>query len=253
MANQINIRFLSDNNGFIIEELNPENLIDSTNTFFFDNYCEIISDENLEYALASLLYEDSFQHNYSGDIPTLFQRFNALFPTSEYRKILEPKANEVFNLYNVHNQNEKTIIMNYETDPTSISEILTPFLGKVIYIDIWATWCVPCIKGFSNTEDLNKLIYTLGQDIVTFYISIDEERNNKKWLNMINHFDLNGYHYRVNSETAQIIYKSFGNSKGILEIPRYILVNKNGEIAYHHAASPSEIEKLTEQIKSLLK
>ena len=70
---------------------------------------------------------------------------------------------------------------------------------------------------------------------------------------MSSYYKLHVYHYRVNEKTSGIIYSTFGDSNGMLEIPRYAIVDKNGKIAFPNAASPAEVEKVIEQLKTLLK
>jgi hypothetical protein len=52
---------------------------------------------------------------------------------------------------------------------------------------------------------------------------------------------------------AQAVYRELGNEQGILSIPRFLIVNRKGEIAVPYAASPDKVEELLEQLERVLK
>jgi|GEM_PF-2045556 len=238
---------------FLSEKLDPKNVMDSFNTFLFDNYSKILSGKDLEYAWAYLLYYDIFQEEYSKDILSLYDRFADLFPGSSYTSLLAPNIKRYTDLYQGDNRNENIRIMEYENEPESIEDILRPFAGKPVYIDIWATTCAPCLKSFSQLDNLKEKIKGSEEEPVFFYISLDQDRNAEKWKKMIDYYKLEGYHYRINKQTGPLIYKTFGDAQGMLMIPRYVIVDKNGKIVFPDAASPYEPDQVAEQLKPLLK
>jgi thiol-disulfide isomerase/thioredoxin len=235
----------------IVDENNPQDIMAAYNTFMYDSYCKTLNDTNLKYALACFFYDDIFQEEYSKEMPVLYNRFMSLFPNSSYSKILNPGIKRIEDLYN-ENDDSRILIVNYETEPKSFKDIMFPFSGKVVYIDVWATSCSPCLKMFTHLNDLKEKTREL-ENVVFFYISVDQDRNHEKWQKMINYYHLHGYHYRVNKQTSSIIYSSLSDSNGMLSIPRYVIIDKNGEIAFANAASPAEAEKVAEQLKTLLK
>lgn len=237
---------------FILEKNNPQEVANSINTFLFENYCNILTGKNLEYAIAYLLYDDIFQQEYSKDTPSLYQRFITLFPNSLYIDILSPGIKKTADFYNQQHTNTNIHILNYETDPQSFADLMQPFAGKVVYIDIWATTCSPCLKSFAEINKWKQQI-AHSDEIVFCYISIDREQAHEKWMQAINYYKLEGYHYRVNERTAQIIYSTFGNSKGMLTIPHYAIVDKKGKITFMNAAPPADSQKVSEQLNSLFK
>ena len=60
------------------------------------------------------------------------------------------------------------------TIKTYEGETITPgdFLGKVILVDYWATWCAPCRKEFPHFD---KLLDTYGDDLVIIAITMDDD------------------------------------------------------------------------------
>lgn len=239
-------------NSFVIEHTNPAEVADTFNTFLFDNYCCLLTGKNLEYVTASLLYNDIFQKEFSKDIPSLYERFLTLFPDSPYIKYLEPEIEKVATFYKEKQENGKIQIINYETEPECFADMMRPFLGKVVYLDIWATSCSSCIQAFSEVGKMKQHISD-RDDIVFLYISVDRDSRHEKWEQMINYYNLEGCHYRGNERTSKIIYATFGNTEGVLTIPRYAIVDKNGKITFANAASPANPDELVEQLNTLLK
>jgi Thiol-disulfide isomerase and thioredoxins len=239
---------------FIIEKISPQDILKSSskNEFLYNGFCKVLGGEILEYALACLFYDDIYQEDYSSDIPQLYKRFLSLFPDSPYIGILAEGVKRTEDIYSQDDNNSGTSMVNYETEPENFEEMVRPFAGKVVYIDLWATWCSPCLKMFAHLDSLKEKVRGLD-DVVFFYISVDQDRNHEKWQKMSSYYKLHGYHYRVNEKTSGIIHSTFGDSNGMLEIPRYAIVDKNGKIAFPDAASPVDAEKVVEQLKTTLK
>lgn len=47
------------------------------------------------------------------------------------------------------------------------------FKGKVLYIDFWASWCVPCLLSFPFMNDLQKVYGSHGLQVVA--VNVDEK------------------------------------------------------------------------------
>lgn len=109
-----------------------------------------------------------------------------------------------------------------------IDSVLTLNKGKVIYMDIWATWCGPCIAEFPKSK---KLMNSLSSEDVEFvYICIDSKE--ELWKPVLDKFELGGQHYFLSSEQSNSLKKAFG----VQGIPYYVLMDKNGTITdqgYH--------------------
>ncbi len=236
----------------LLEEKNLQDIRTAFNPFLFDSYIRTLRGDNLEYALACFLYDDIFQEEYSKDIPSLYSQFVSLFPNSSYMDVLTPGISKTEAMYGSQEVDSRINIVSYEAVPKTFEDIMRPFAGKVVYIDIWATWCAPCLKMFSHLDHLKEKTDD-SKEIAFFYISLDQDRDHEKWKKMTNYYGLYGYHYRVNKETAKIIYSTLGNSGGMLSIPRYVIVDKSGKIAFANAASPSEAEEVIKQLKTLIK
>lgn len=132
----------------------------------------------------------------------------------------------------LYNTNQKEVLLN------------TLFTKKLTLIDLWASWCVPCIE----THDLLKTLHTkfnkAGLNIIG--VSLDSKQDNwlkylqKKPLPWSNFIDAKG----EGGETNNIFNLVSGNG-----IPFFVLVNGKGE----YLKIGIEPEELEEYITDYLK
>ncbi|WP_173014946.1 TlpA family protein disulfide reductase [Capnocytophaga felis] len=106
--------------------------------------------------------------------------------------------------------------------------------GKLVYIDVWATWCVPCLNEFPALQALEKEYH--GKDIVFVSISVDKDK--QKWIDYQKAKKLDGIQLHADFE-AEV---TFSKAYTIKTIPRFILIDKNGNIINADAPRPSEPE-----------
>lgn len=50
---------------------------------------------------------------------------------------------------------------------------LTPYAGKVVYLDFWASWCPPCRSSFPWMSDLEQRLGRRGLVVVTVNVDTD--------------------------------------------------------------------------------
>lgn len=117
---------------------------------------------------------------------------------------------------------------------------LSDFKGKVIYLDFWATWCGPCIQESPFFEAMAKQFES--KEVVFMPISTD--RGKKEWLD---------YLATHEKQLKQYYTADMNSLEGwdLKFIPRFILIDKDFNIASAYATRPSE-DVAAEAIRSLL-
>lgn len=124
---------------------------------------------------------------------------------------------------------------------------LESFKGKVVYVDFWASWCGPCRQQFPFAKELHHKFSAKDlKKIVFLYISIDD--GEERWKGAIKQMDIQGFHLLSPGGWSAEACKVFG----ISSIPRYMLVDKNGNIVEANAPRPSS-EEIYGKIAGLLK
>lgn len=108
---------------------------------------------------------------------------------------------------------------------------LSDYKGKLVYIDVWASWCGPCVREIPYAEKLQEELK--GKGIVFLCVSVDE--NEGSWKNIVKQKNIGGTHVRSYSEPANI--STLYNIDGI---PHYLIIDKAGKIVDSNAKRPSQ-------------
>ena len=122
------------------------------------------------------------------------------------------------------------------------------FKGKVIYLDVWATWCGPCLAEFPSSKELKKE-YEEEENLVFMYVSIDEESDHQKWLDFLEKDpEFKGVHLYADGAWRSKIAEDYM----IKGIPRYMLIDHEGKVANANAPRPSSGNIIRESLDELL-
>lgn len=114
---------------------------------------------------------------------------------------------------------------------------LSDFKGKVVYIDVWATWCGPCKKEFPFLKNLEADFH--GNDNIIFMgVNVDISKDIQKWKNFLDKEQLPGIQLFAGDDAPAKLMSPYG----IKSIPRFILVGKDGKVIFSDAPRPSSPE-----------
>lgn len=113
------------------------------------------------------------------------------------------------------------------------------FLGKWVYIDLWASWCGPCVREIPHLQELEKTLQ--GAPVTFVSISLDSSRD--AWLKKVAALDLHG-NQLIDSDGA------LAKALNISGIPHFLLYNPEGKLAIYKASRPSDPKTFT-QLQSL--
>lgn len=121
-----------------------------------------------------------------------------------------------------------------------LSDLLQSTSAKVLYLDFWNSYCVPCMKAFPELNELSRQ-YPM-EELKIIYVNADEE--SERWakaLSFTGNLSLTD-HYRILSPDFKVLSKV-----GLNIYPRYMVMNRKREILELRAPLPDK-----EYIDSLL-
>lgn len=127
--------------------------------------------------------------------------------------------------------------------------IVSPLKGKIVYADIWGTWCGPCKWQMEAVPALKASLKREGKDGVVFlYISIFSPE--ESWRNVLKEYHLtdpNSVHYNLSDEVSQKLMKHLGISC----FPTYLVIDRENNIIDRHPPAPQDGSKLTDYLRQL--
>lgn len=101
-------------------------------------------------------------------------------------------------------------------------EILSMFKGKIVYVDLWASWCAPCKGGMPAALKLRQAYQ--GKDIVFLYLAVNDREN--AWRKEVKNCktDYLGENYLILNTAESQFLKEINHKL----IPRFLIFDRNG-------------------------
>jgi thiol-disulfide isomerase/thioredoxin len=188
------------------------------------------------YTAAEINFECLMFEEFEKEFIKIFDQFKIDFPDSKYTKYLEPAVQPIVMYYKIADRDFTEGIKFIEdyTNIGTLKDVVKALKGKKVYVDIWATWCGSCKQEFKSNDKLIRLLKSKGFEVL--YISIDDDKKDATWKNMIKFYNLQGYHIRANKQLAADLRTTLN----LNYVPYKFLIDENGNVA----KDQSEIEGL---------
>ncbi len=181
----------------------------------------------------------------------LKDKFKADYPDSKFNQPLESLISASSTNTNEqpgnagHSFSSGINVLGMDEEISSIRDLVGKFKGKVVYMDIWATWCTPCMFGMNHHEPIGQ--FSKGKDIVLLYVSVDDEERRARWEKVIEDKHLTGYHILSNYALRDELIQQFGDG-AYLPLPTYLIFDKKGKLMERNAKQPSHNTLLFNQL-----
>lgn len=203
-----------------------------------------------EHLWGSMLYGMNVSANTYPDIQSI-ESFKFFFPESPWLTYLN-RLVAIIKEKQIKSRNnfEEIKYLDSTQSINSFADIIGQFKNRPLFIDIWASWCIPCRQEFLNNNKVDSFLSE--QNIVRVYISMDLPMAMNSWKNEINMYDLKGYHILAGPKLQKDIMNKIYDGNDKYTIPRYMIINKNGIIVEKDALRPSDGKKLIKQLKEKL-
>ena len=126
-----------------------------------------------------------------------------------------------------------------------LRELIAPWKGKVILIDVWGTWCGPCKEALKHSQEL----YERMKPYNMFFLYMANRSDETSWKNVIKEYNVNGENVgHVNlPQEQQAAVERFLN---VNQYPSYFLIDREGHLLQVNA-DPRYLDQFEELVKSI--
>jgi thiol-disulfide isomerase/thioredoxin len=128
-------------------------------------------------------------------------------------------------------------------DPAGNTVSLSDFTGKLVVLNLWATWCAPCLREMPS---LDRMQTRLGEDVVV--LAISEDRGGNKVVEpFIEKLGLKSVKFYLDPKSgAQRAFKVQG-------LPTSVVIDRDGKILGQvEGAAEWDSPRLLDTVKSFL-
>ncbi|RZK67623.1 MAG: TlpA family protein disulfide reductase [Pedobacter sp.] len=180
----------------------------------------------------------------------IFDQLNSKTLDSNYRSYLKDSEMRYFIVGKPLPANvlDSTLLTAYgKGDLLSLSQLLAPYKGKAIYLDLWASWCSPCRSDIAASSEVKKFL--MEKDIQVVYFSTD--RDEAAWKKASEDDKITDNQFRFKTDAANLL-TAFIGTEGI---PRYVFLDKDHKVKTLYAPRPyvanmKEFSKMVSELSS---
>lgn len=188
-----------------------------------------------------LLAQSIFGITVTKDLDEYYNLFIATSTDEDQKKTVKEHYTK---LKAVENGQPSPKFVAYENNAGGTTS-LDDLKGKFVYIDVWATWCGPCLAEIPSLKEIEETYHNKNIEFVS--ISVDRPDAYDKWKKMIVDRELGGIQLIADNNFSSDFIEEYV----IKGIPKFILLDPEGTIVNANAPRPSD-PKLKEVLNSLL-
>ena len=129
-----------------------------------------------------------------------------------------------------------------------LRKLIEPYQGKLIYVDIWGTWCAPCRENLKESWRVREAL----KDYDIVYLFLANNSSDEAWKSVISEYNLTGpncVHYNLPEDQQNAIERYIG----VNGYPTYKLIDKEGVIHPLNWLHSDNLNSLIETIDKMNK
>ena len=131
---------------------------------------------------------------------------------------------------------------------TELEDIITSYRGdKAVLVNIWATWCAPCVEEFPEIVELQ---HNYSEDLKVILVSADFPKQRPDALNFLKKQDVNWTTYFKTGKDQKFIETLSSQWTGALPFTKIISRNGNVVASWEQSA---DYEKFERHVKTAIK
>ncbi len=228
----------------VLTKYSEKNEVFAASTYLFDKLIKTekpgISRDIMIYKFFLGLLENPFSGR-----DALWKKYEDYIGNQELVNILREKKSRI---ENQDNGEETALKLKFNTKSESIENywktITSKHKDKIIYVDIWATWCGPCRDEIPHAIDLHD--YFEGKPVAFVNLCLASKKDD--WKKFLTQNHIGGDNYFFNEDETKLLrddLKFHG-------YPTYMIIDKNGALIEKNAPRPSSDEEIKNVLMKLL-
>jgi thiol-disulfide isomerase/thioredoxin len=207
----------------------------------FDSVATNFNGPARDYLLSRIMYRAYTQ---GSGVPSSYRNaYRHYSMNKDYRKIIAHASKQVRRAPGNSPAVPNELLMVDGKTKVRLEDVLTQYKGKYVLLDLWGSWCMPCIEEMPALQVLRKKYP--ADKIVFLNVSVD--RSVPAWHNRLYQLQSDSLtNYLLLSQDSAALVKQIG----LTTVPRYLLYDREGKIINTDAPPPSdpELEKILDKL-----
>ena len=165
----------------------------------------------------------------------------------QYREFVKVKESEK-QFVDANSLRPSTDVEGMSDGEKILRKLIEPYQGKIIYLDVWGTWCAPCRENLKDSWRVREAL----KDYDIVYLFLANNSSDEAWKSVISEYNLTGpncVHYNLPEDQQSAIERYIG----VNGYPTYKLIDKQGIIHPLYWQHSDDINSLIETIDKLSK
>lgn len=165
----------------------------------------------------------------------------------QYREFVKVKESEK-QFVDANSLRPSTDVEGMSDGEKILRKLVEPYQGKLIYVDIWGTWCAPCRENLKDSWRVREAL----KDYDIVYLFLANNSSDEAWKSVISEYNLTGpncVHYNLPEEQQSAIERYMG----VNGYPTYKLIDKQGVIHPLYWQHSDNMNSLIETIDKMNK
>jgi thiol-disulfide isomerase/thioredoxin len=126
-----------------------------------------------------------------------------------------------------------------------LRELIAPWKGKIILIDVWGTWCGPCRMAMKHSLEL----YERMKPYNMYFLYLANRSDETSWKNVIKEYNVNGEnvgHVNLPAEQQAAVERFLK----VNSYPSYFLIDREGHLLNINA-DPRNLDAFEQLVKGM--
>ncbi|MCX5772010.1 MAG: redoxin family protein [Candidatus Hydrogenedentes bacterium] len=115
--------------------------------------------------------------------------------------------------------------------PEEVAALAKNDTDKLRVINLWATWCGPCVTEFPHLVEINRMYRNRPFELIS--ISVDDPANRDKVLAFLNKHHASFQNYLYNDDSRDALAEAL-DTQWPGALPHTVVIAPGGEILYRH-------------------